>query len=570
LKVTAAAVTLIVTCCLLVSSAAAAVVASPVYIGEWGSEGSAPGQFYEPLSVASSPTGDVYVADGGNSRVQRFSADGVYLGQWGTRGVGPGQMLFPSGITVGAENDVYVVDNETDRVERFSPEGAFIAQWGEAGSGDGQFYYPTRIASDSSGDLYVVDSRNNRIEKFSASGEYLGQWGSLGNAAGEFNYPVAVAAGSADHIYVSDYSPRVQEFTRTGTFLAQWAGGGSWESRFTYPNGLATDSSEHIYVADLSSLMEEFDAGGAFLVKWGESGDGDGQFSDLQGVATDEAGNIYVLDAGSHDVVEKFAYPPVVYSAAPAYGRASGGDRVTITGSHLGEATRVAFGAIPASFESLSPATLVAIAPAGTGTAAITVTTPAGTSEPVGAATFTYVNVEGIPEIWKMTPKKGSALGGSTIVLSGNNLDGITSVRVGGEPATEVQNVSNTRVTAVTPEGTSGPQAVTVSTPYGTNVVTSITSFKYTGPTIDALVPNRGGRGGGGTITVSGTGFAPGVNTTTFKFGKATASHSECLSRTSCTVVVPASAKAATVDVFASANQAKSTKNRPADLYSYE
>ncbi len=77
----------------LVLGFASPALAKKVYIPgvSFGGEGSGPGQFKEPVGVAvddsSEPlvqpgAGDVYVADKGNDRVERFSSTGVYLGQF--------------------------------------------------------------------------------------------------------------------------------------------------------------------------------------------------------------------------------------------------------------------------------------------------------------------------------------------------------------------------------------------------------------------------------------------------------------------------------------------------------
>jgi DNA-binding beta-propeller fold protein YncE len=127
----------------------------------------------------------------------------------GSKGHGAGQMTSPSGVAVNeATGDVYVADTKNNRVDRFSSAGTFIEAWGWGvadgkeeferctsvcvaglpGNGEGQFLEPEAIAVDNSteagdpskGDVYVgrVDSEvvtEEPIEKFSASGSYLGR-----------------------------------------------------------------------------------------------------------------------------------------------------------------------------------------------------------------------------------------------------------------------------------------------------------------------------------------------------------------------------------------------------------
>ena len=62
----------------------------------WGSQGSSPGQFNEPFAIAVDASGEVYVADARNHRIQKFSGDGKFLAQWGGQGNTPGQFERPS------------------------------------------------------------------------------------------------------------------------------------------------------------------------------------------------------------------------------------------------------------------------------------------------------------------------------------------------------------------------------------------------------------------------------------------------------------------------------------------
>src|SRR5438128_1047493 len=50
----------------------------PVYLTQWGTEGSGDCQFSGPYGVATDAAGNVYVADRGNHRIQKFTGTGVY------------------------------------------------------------------------------------------------------------------------------------------------------------------------------------------------------------------------------------------------------------------------------------------------------------------------------------------------------------------------------------------------------------------------------------------------------------------------------------------------------------
>src|SRR5262245_65043870 len=65
-----------------------------VFVTQWGTSGSGDGQFSRPTGVATDAVGNVYVADYGNNRIQKFTSTGTYLLQSGTLGNANGQFQF--------------------------------------------------------------------------------------------------------------------------------------------------------------------------------------------------------------------------------------------------------------------------------------------------------------------------------------------------------------------------------------------------------------------------------------------------------------------------------------------
>jgi hypothetical protein len=299
----------------------------------WGGAGSGNGQFSQfsyspfggPAGVATDGSGNVYVADPGNSRIQKFDARGRFLTAWGSSGSGNGQFFFsgpayePSVATDGS-GDVYVADPGNSRIQKFDASGTFLTAWGSPGSGNGQFLVPAGVATDGSGNVYVADAGlvDDRIQKFAASGTFLTAWGSSGSGNGQFRFPVGVATDGSGNVYVADENERIQKFDASGTFLAAWGSPGSGNGQFDFQvsfgvlefvivASVATDGSENVYVADPgNSRIQKFDASGTFLAAWGSPGSGNGQFSFPVGVATDQLGHVYVADAGN-DRIQKFA-----------------------------------------------------------------------------------------------------------------------------------------------------------------------------------------------------------------------------------------------------------------------
>ena len=176
---------------------------------------------------------------------------------------------------------------------------------------------------------------------------------------------------------------------------------------------------------------------------------------------------VTVVTAGgtSNGVLYFYVPPPTVASVSPSMGPIAGGNTVTITGTGLTLTTAVHFGTGAATgIVVVSDNQITAQVPSGSGTVAVTVTTPGGTSLPgVGSPYYTYV---ALPVITTLNPTQGPASGGNAVTISGNHLGLTTSVLIGGTAVPFVA-ISDGELVAVSPGGTPGPVSVTATTPGG-------------------------------------------------------------------------------------------------------
>ncbi len=269
----------------------------------------------------------------------------------------------------------------------------------------------------------------------------------------------------------------------------------------------------------------------------------------------------------------QFSYgnPPSLTSIEPDEGPEQGGTVVTITGTQLELASEVKFGAVQAeSFGVQSPNTIIAVAPPGAGTVAITVKTPFGVTSPGAASQFTYVKTGLPPEVKKLSVKKGPASGGTQLTITGTFFTYATAVSFGQVPAASFKVISQTEISATSPPNSAGLMDVTVTSPYGTSALSGKDRFRYENPIITSVSPESGPLAGGTKVTITGSGFAPGEELTSFKFKREPAAFVECSSTTECTMIAPPDTKAQTVKVKATANGRNSSAKDPGDEYTYD
>lgn len=138
------------------------------HLRDIGTRGSEPGQFNLPRDIAIGKDGRLYVVDGGNFRVQVFSADGKYQSSFGAIGKQFGQFARPKEIATDREGNVYIVDSAFGNFQIFNPDGELLMFIGDRSERDGPAKYmlPSGIYVDEDGRIYMVDQWFRKVDVF--------------------------------------------------------------------------------------------------------------------------------------------------------------------------------------------------------------------------------------------------------------------------------------------------------------------------------------------------------------------------------------------------------------------
>jgi len=323
----------------------------PTYAGSFGSYGTGNGQLREPEGgLATDASGNVWVSDTENSRLEEFNNKGEFVRAVGSSGEGAGQFKTTYGVTVDPSGNVWATDEGNNRVEEFSSAGVFIKMfgWGVAngenkfqtctascraglqGSGNGEFYVPEGIVVDSKGNIFVADRGNHRVQEFNSAIAWVRNMSQPEEKEG----PFYLGLDSSGDIWVAySWDNKIGEFSNEGVPLKTWGTAGSGPGQLLDPYGVAPGPEGNIWVSEYgNNRVQVFTPSGEYIYGFGASGSGPGQFNEAPHGLAFFGSNVYVLDSGiwwedtGNSRIERWHMePPVAYTSSfGSYGTGNG------------------------------------------------------------------------------------------------------------------------------------------------------------------------------------------------------------------------------------------------------
>lgn len=216
-------------------------------VAAWGRRGTGTGEFQDPCGVAVGPDGNVYVADTWNARVQVFDAAGRYLREFGAN------LYGPRGVAVDAAGRVWVADTGNNRLIRFSADGRQDLVI-DPPAPPGKLAGPQGIALDAHGRLYVCDNDHGRLVVFSGDGVLLRTFAVPGWRREVYSEPFAAVDGGGEIWVTVPLAREVRAYSPEGALVRTISGGGA--PAFAKPSGIAIrPTDDRIVIADIAAQL---------------------------------------------------------------------------------------------------------------------------------------------------------------------------------------------------------------------------------------------------------------------------------------------------------------------------
>ena len=255
------------------------------YCCKKSSKHKSPGELNNPKSLAIHfKSGNIYIADSINHRVQVFSCNGDYIFMFSEK------INEPVGICI-SQNKVFVTQWSGHCINMYELEGKLIKSVGSKGNGEAQFDHPRGLdVSDRNNNIYVCDCWNHRIQILTKELKYHSMLG-IGLLKGPRDVKVTrdrvlvlTESDPCMFVYNSDHVLTNRLITK----------GEGKQSRSSWCFDI--DGEYNIIMSDCTyHCVYVFNQKGEQIHKFGKEGQGIGEFYQPFGIALDNTGRIIVV-----------------------------------------------------------------------------------------------------------------------------------------------------------------------------------------------------------------------------------------------------------------------------------
>ena len=255
------------------------------YCCKGSSKQNSPGELNYPSCITIHyKTGNIYMAEFGNNRVQVFRYNGEYVFMFSEK------MNSPKGICI-SQNRVFVTQFHGNCINMYEQEGKLIKSVGSEGNGEAQFKYPLGLdVSDRTNNIYVCDSLNHRVQILT---EELKYHSVLGIDLLKSPRDVKVTRDRVFVLACNDPCMFVfnSDHVLTNRLITRGVG-----KQANTPFYFDIDREHNIIMSDYRNhCVYIFNQEGEQIHKFGKQGQGIGEFYYPRGVALDNTGRIIVV-----------------------------------------------------------------------------------------------------------------------------------------------------------------------------------------------------------------------------------------------------------------------------------
>ena len=235
----------------------------------------------QPWSMAVAADGTVFVADTWNHKILKLDKDMKMVKEWGSGGQAnagddPMKLFGPRDIAITSTGNVLVADTGNSRIIEYSQDGDFVRQFGGKASetDSGPFKEPVGVAAAPNGDIFVADFWNQRIVHLDKDLKTLGEikidtWGS--NGVTDRPYLALLPDG---RLLASDPNPcstapdcptpangKILVFDAAGKLLTAYEPPKEGKNVIERPIGIATDGTSVLVVDAAGSVVRKIPLG---------------------------------------------------------------------------------------------------------------------------------------------------------------------------------------------------------------------------------------------------------------------------------------------------------------------